>query len=884
MEPLAVLGVAGNILQFLDFSQKLCHSFFEIWNSSHGITKANADTQSRMNTFIESADIVVADLQTYIKSLSCDRGNEADRMLHTTLDKCLKLANDLVTRVQTLALPRGAGKWKAARAVVKSLWKEKELLSLQQSLSTYRKDLEWFVLLSIRSSQVLSDSRQRDQFADLQSTVVSRLTDEIRTQFSQLPKWETVDASESVRGPGASRESSETTDETATMARSLASQLAEADRKILSSLEYLVMRDRESAISDAEAETFDWIFEDPATSNKPWDNFKQWLSSDTVPHLYWVNGKAGSGKSTLMKHLFHHLMTREALAVWADQSKLLMAGFFFSYSGSELQKSLEGLLRAMLFACLSENRELIPLAFPDLPQIGADLDSKYWSLERLEAATMRLISQVTLPVKFCFFVDGLDEYAGDHTHIVRFIKQVADYPNVKVCISSRPLLAFEKALENTSKLILQYLTITDMEKFVERHLGAHPRMDELEEQEPGLKRGLSLEISNKASGVFLWVTLVMGSLIEGFENYDDAPDLRRRLDDLPEGLESLYWHMVERVKPKWYLEEGFRLLLLTRAAGGSVHVLTLCFAEMEEDAMGVDTLSNSPSYQKQEELCRNMMGRMKSRCMGLLEVNPEDGCATFLHKSMMDFLETDEAIHAAARHIGPGYVPETRLMLGILRLLKTFITRLNGVSADDDEPMNLDDARLQRSHFFQSVLVVVHLFMELARRAERVTDTDNSDLVDELDSVTTKLWNRVAFRSKGERDGTIHWSQAREDPERSEGTYTVRSSLPTQTRIIPGPSAFVYFTYQQGLRLYPAAKGLLKRRRRRYTPIHNWAEFPGTPFASTCRLQAAEEIIGVHTDPGSYIRENDKPRFGRYYKDDEIGDHNFFVGSGSTWA
>jgi hypothetical protein len=70
-------------------------------------------------------------------------------------------------------------------------------------------------------------------------------------------------------------------------------------RALLSSLRYNLMKDREGRIADAHQYTFQWLFTD--THEGKWANFKDWLESDSK--LYWITGKAGSGKSTLMKYI-----------------------------------------------------------------------------------------------------------------------------------------------------------------------------------------------------------------------------------------------------------------------------------------------------------------------------------------------------------------------------------------------------------------------------------------------------------------------------------------------------------------------------------------------------------------------------------------------------
>jgi hypothetical protein len=70
------------------------------------------------------------------------------------------------------------------------------------------------------------------------------------------------------------------------------------DDIILESLRYRTMADRLEDVDEAHAKTFEWIFRNSTTDEIPWDSFVDWLESGSG--VYWMNGKAGSGKSTLM--------------------------------------------------------------------------------------------------------------------------------------------------------------------------------------------------------------------------------------------------------------------------------------------------------------------------------------------------------------------------------------------------------------------------------------------------------------------------------------------------------------------------------------------------------------------------------------------------------
>jgi hypothetical protein len=96
-----------------------------------------------------------------------------------------------------------------------------------------------------------------------------------------------------------------------------------------------------------------------------------------------------------------------------------------------------------------------------------------------------------------------------------------------VCASSRPLLAFERAFTTSPRLILQNLTYTDIGLYVSNKLSDNDRMKTIEIVEPGLRADLTSSIVTNASGVFLWVHLVVGSLLDGLGNYDVGADLKR---------------------------------------------------------------------------------------------------------------------------------------------------------------------------------------------------------------------------------------------------------------------------------------------------------------------------------------------------------------------
>jgi len=91
-------------------------------------------------------------------------------------------------------------------------------------------------------------------------------------------------------------------------------------------------------IADPSTDTLAWIFDMP--------QFSSWLQDGSG--LFWIHGKPGSGKSTLMKFIVKHKLTWELLHNWKANKVEITASFFFHYRGSALQKSFEGLLRSLI--------------------------------------------------------------------------------------------------------------------------------------------------------------------------------------------------------------------------------------------------------------------------------------------------------------------------------------------------------------------------------------------------------------------------------------------------------------------------------------------------------------------------------------------------------
>ena len=435
-------------------------------------------------------------------------------------------------------------------------------------------------------------------------------------------------------------------------------------QRILSSLRYEYMEARRDAIPKRFAQTFEWIFKSPETLLREKGvqvKFIHWLRFQS--EIFWISGKAGSGKSTLMKFLCDYHRTRSELKRWSKQDKLIIAQHFFWNAGNAVQKSQKGLIRALCYEVLRQCTDLIPkICRERWDETDSHRDSKEWTREELGDLVIALSSQQLKSdgqsVRFCFFIDGLDEYEGEHLEIINMLQQLASSEHIKVCASSRPWNVFQNAFggDRNRMLILQELTRDDIRSYVKQNLEDDHRFLRLKQEDPQCTE-LVAEVTDKANGVFLWVFLVVRQLRRSLENADSVYDLQRRLRELPPGLEEYFQRMFDTIEG-FYKEQAAQIFLVCMHA--SVAPPLLGFAIFEPgDPLAARMLSkNAVSAEDIREMERRLEKRINGRCRDLLEViqdRDRHRSVGFLHRTVKDFLTTKDTTNLLIAQAGQNF-------------------------------------------------------------------------------------------------------------------------------------------------------------------------------------------------------------------------------------
>jgi hypothetical protein len=470
----------------------------------------------------------------------------------------------------------------------------------------------------------------------------SKLIWDMATSFATVQSYVTAQISKSqdVITAQMTAQTKETLDGVSKSLRELKITTASEERRenLLRSLKFGSMNQRENMIKESHTNTFEWIFstEDNKDDGKRCD-FAHWLCSDQK--LYWVSGKAGSGKSTLIKFIISANQTRDLLPL-----DTIILSYYLWSPGDSMQNSVKGMLLSLLYKLLLKEPALAEILLQDIEYISLKDNVNDWSHTELRRSFIQTLSFCQKPL--AIFLDGLDEISSSDGpfELLGLIDEISAIAGVKVkiCVASRPEPIFQSRYMSSPNLRLQDLTSSDIRKVCEETLRT---LEQAILHDPDLEcKTLDLVVDmlvSKAEGVFLWAHLALKSIQRGCSNSDDWEQILLRTVKLPGDLDDLYRSMWSRanVDRGIYEERGaFFLNLILEAQkfsapvfkNGHISALELMMASDTSVAAAVIERKTRPTAEVRkfttedlQRMCMSMMKKIESHCGGLIEFKHE---------------------------------------------------------------------------------------------------------------------------------------------------------------------------------------------------------------------------------------------------------------------
>ncbi|KAF4880875.1 hypothetical protein CGCSCA1_v000522 [Colletotrichum siamense] len=326
MDPISAFGLAVNILTVIDLSAKVISTASEIRSYGESITTSDRAAvaqhfESRCEKLIESSKTTPEHSDGSINDAIPTEDDVALRRL-------AEEANDIARDIQRGLVRRQKGQTllKTLRDAVLSIWGEREMKEKTERLKEMRAEIQFGLMVSVKASvdaaalredqtsQKLDDASQQiigtllsDNYAirsDMERRV-ENLNQEVVNHFdraSHLASQRHDELLNAIVGSGSPAKSTASADP------------AQITNRILGRLWFTTINDRYEDILPAHEKTFEWIFSRDLQLHSS-STFIEWIENGRG--VYWMSGRAGSGKSTLMKYMADDSRTEMWLRTWA---------------------------------------------------------------------------------------------------------------------------------------------------------------------------------------------------------------------------------------------------------------------------------------------------------------------------------------------------------------------------------------------------------------------------------------------------------------------------------------------------------------------------------------------------------------------------------------
>ncbi|KAJ5743751.1 hypothetical protein N7533_008621 [Penicillium manginii] len=399
------------------------------------------------------------------------------------------------------------------------------------------------------------------------------------------------------------------------------------DLRILKSLAFDDMNSRHSSIKRRHKGTCLWVTK--------LEEYRSWESNNCG--LLWIRGKPGVGKSTLMAFLL------EALGASHPDNGTIYLKFFFHARGKELQHTVIGMFRALLFQIIdrdesirSKVREIYRQNTGPMGSLGHQ--GGELSQSQLERAFEETVLASALKQQVVIFIDALDEAgATSALELATYFHELNENAQkgklrLKICISCRhyPMPSTRPAVEIT----VEDHNYGDITNYLRDNLFTSPSMH-------GLL--LANKLIEQSGNMFQWVRIILPFVQQKLAEGDSSEAVFDWLKEIPtpqEDMNETYQYILEHVIADWNLAQSFLFFQWVYLAERPLTLAEIRYALTASNARAkkYPKECHGVKYPLETE---NLNSKIKALSGGLAEVvSAEDSKQVIqvIHQSVNDFL------------------------------------------------------------------------------------------------------------------------------------------------------------------------------------------------------------------------------------------------------
>ncbi|KAK1761729.1 hypothetical protein QBC33DRAFT_564472 [Phialemonium atrogriseum] len=351
----------------------------------------------------------------------------------------------------------------------------------------------------------------------------------------------------------------------------------------------------------------------------------QWLTEKTcftswkagkAPGILWLTGRPAAGKSVLSSHVIDHLRTPHAYCS------------YFLYGQSVTGKStLSDCFRSLAFQ-MAMRDSLVRDKVLQLEDEGIVLDNNddanVW--RKLFVGSIFKLPSIS---QHFWVIDGVDECANFNALFTK--RLLATLPEeLRLFATSRNLEAIERGLVSlgpraSCQTLSDSDTLDDMRLFLNTKLRELDRLESDEDCE-----AMCEKILQKSCGSFLWARLVL----QEFENAWTEEAMDAVLNEVPAGLQDLYFRMVQSI------EVDNRKTILAKAI--------LAWVVLAPRPLTLDELRCAVKLDLNQTL-QNMDKAIPNLCGQLVFID-QSNKVHMIHETAREFLVSEDLVSELAVH------------------------------------------------------------------------------------------------------------------------------------------------------------------------------------------------------------------------------------------
>lgn len=292
-------------------------------------------------------------------------------------------------------------------------------------------------------------------------------------------------------------------------------------QQLLASLSFPQQNYRFATIEPAHRQTCQWFL-----ATREYTRWRDWELREAHHGIFWLKGKPGAGKSTIIKYALDH-----ANATHTGERNI---SFFFNARGERLEKCTEGMYRSLL----SQVARSVPsLAQSVHTETAKGYATTGWPLELLRSLFREAALSLASNARLNCYIDALDEGEDEDQarEMVRFFEELAetavsDNIGLSIYFASRHYPNI--TIRHSETLILDDCGghQADIASYVRSKLSCRPL---------SLKAELTAGVIERSSGIFLWAVLVV-RILNAESDRGNPRRLKESLQATPKGLDELF--------------------------------------------------------------------------------------------------------------------------------------------------------------------------------------------------------------------------------------------------------------------------------------------------------------------------------------------------------